>query len=182
MFLQWHRGDAPVAFENSAVLTQRYKLVNGKELYDLESDPAEAKDLAAQEAGMVRQLRASYEAWFQDVSSTRGYEPPRIVFDGKSPVLLTRQDWRGPKAAWTPAAVGHWEVKVEAAGPYRVSLLFAPSDRPRVLTATWLGERPIPAGQWRLEVDDVKLPLGSARFEANVGGAGLTYVWFRTRL
>ncbi len=179
MFLQWHRGDAPKAFENSAVLTQRYKLVNGKELYDLVADVSETKDLATEQPGMVRQLRASYEAWFQDVSSTRGYAPPRIVFDGKSQVLLTRQDWRGPEAGWTPKSVGHWEVKVEAAGPFDVTLLFAPTDAPRLLQATWLGERKIEAGQTRLDVKGLRLALGVARFEANVGGAGLTYALFK---
>ena len=179
MFLQWHRGDVPRAFENSAVLTQRYKLVNGKELYDLEMDLGEVKDLSQEQPDIVRQLRTSYEAWFQDVSSTRGYAPPRIVFDGKSSVLLTRQDWRGPQASWTPTGVGYWEVTVASAGPYDVTLLFDESDAKRTLKASWLGEHSIQAGQKRLELKAVKLPKGAARFEATVGEQGLKYAWFR---
>jgi len=136
VFIQWHRGDAPRPFENSAVLTQRMKLVNGKELYDLEADRVEAKDLAAADPNTVRQLRMSYEAWFKDVAGTHNYAPPKIVLNGKSPVLLTRQDWRGDSASWEATGIGHWEVDVKAAGPYDVTLLFAPQNEATQLTAS----------------------------------------------
>ncbi len=178
VYLQWHRGDAPRPYENSAVITQRWKLVNGKELYDLAADPAESKDLAATEANTVRQLRLSYDAWFQDVGS-QGYAPPRIQINRKSSTLLTRQDWRGPQATWDANGLGHWEVQVNEAGKYDVTLLFAAPNAPVELDATWLGKHPILAGQTKLELKGVNLPAGPARFEANVGGKGLQYAWIR---
>ena len=45
LYLQWHRGDAPEPFRNAAAVKQRYKLVNGSELYDLEADPNEFENL-----------------------------------------------------------------------------------------------------------------------------------------
>jgi arylsulfatase A-like enzyme len=178
VFLQWHRGDAPEPFNNAAVLTQRYKLVNGKELYDLSADPGETKDLAAAEPSMVRQLRISYEAWFKDVSGTRGYAPPRIAIGAKAPTLLTRQDWRGPKATWTPTGLGFWEVDVTHEGAYDVTLLFDAPAAEATLQATWLDEQKVAAGQKRLDLKNVKLPLGPARFEASVAGFGLRYAYF----
>lgn len=178
LYIQWHRGDAPRPFENSAVLTQRWKLVNGKELYDLESDPKETQDLAASEAGMVRQLRMSYEAWFQDVGSA-GYEPPRIVIQKQSATLLTRQDWRGPQASWDANGLGYWEVEVAEAGRYEITLLFADPGSAAELSGTWIGKHAIAAGQTRLDLKDVALPAGKARFEANVAGKGLHYAWIR---
>ncbi|MDZ4796900.1 MAG: arylsulfatase, partial [Bryobacteraceae bacterium] len=73
LFFQWHRGDAPELFRAHAARTQRWKLVDGKELYDLQSDPSEAKNVAAEHPDVVAKLRAETEAWFKDVSS-RGYE------------------------------------------------------------------------------------------------------------
>lgn len=182
VFLQWHRGDSPEAFNNAAVLTQRYKLVNGKELYDLSADPGETKDIAASEPSIVRQLRISYEAWFRDVSGARGYAPPRIAIGAKAATLLTRQDWRGPKATWTPTGLGYWEVEVSHAGPYDVTLLFDAPKEEAVLQATWLGEQKVAAGQSRLDLKGVRLPLGPARFEASVAGVGLRYAWFKTAI
>lgn len=179
VFLQWHRGDAPEMFNNAAVLTQRYKLVNGRELYDLSADPGESKDIAAAEPGIVRQLRISYEAWFKDVSGTRGYAAPRIEIGNKAAVLLTRQDWRGPKASWTPAGLGYWEVDVTEAGPYEITLLFDAPKAETKLSATWLGEQKIAAGQKRLDLKGIRLPLGAGRFEASLDGVGLRYAFFR---
>jgi arylsulfatase A-like enzyme len=76
--LQWHRGDVPEPFRASAVVEQRFKLVNGEELYDLEADPGEQNDLAAAHPEEVARLRAYYEAWFADVSEGHNYAPPRI--------------------------------------------------------------------------------------------------------
>lgn len=129
LFVQWHRGDAPEPFRNAAVRTSRYKLVDGKELYDLANDPGEEHDIAAAQPRMVAALRAAYERWLQDVSSTRGYAPPRIWLgtDFENPATLTRQDWRGPKASWEPGGLGHWEVEVRRKGRYDIRLRMPPA-------------------------------------------------------
>lgn len=129
LFVQWHRGDAPEPFRNAAVRTSRYKLVDGKELYDLVNDPGEEHDMAGAQPKTVAALRAAYERWFRDVSSTRGYAPPRIWLgtDFENPVTLTRQDWRGPKASWEPGGLGHWEVEVRRKGRYDIRLRMPPA-------------------------------------------------------
>jgi hypothetical protein len=126
LFIQWHRGDAPEAFRDCAALTQQYKLVNGKELYDLQADPAESKDIATDHPDIVQRLRAEYETWFKDVSSTRGYDPPRIVLGTphENPSVLTRQDWRGP-GGWGDGDAGYWEVNVAEPGRYRVTVQYS---------------------------------------------------------
>jgi arylsulfatase A-like enzyme len=183
LFLQWHRGDAPEKFKQAAVLTQRYKLVNGTELYDIEADPAEKTDIAARDPGVVRQLRDSYESWFADVGKA-GYAPPRIVISKIAPTLLTRQDWRGAEASWDTKGRGHWEVQTAFAGPYDVTLLFPGGPEAGKLEATWLGSHAIAAGQTRLDLKAVKLPIQrEARFEATLtrGGAalGIHYAYFK---
>lgn len=134
LFFQWHRGDAPEAFKNSAVRSQRWKLVNGTELYDMEEDPGEKKDTAADHPDVVREMRLAYQRWFDDVGATRGYEPVRIHLGGapENPVTLTRQDWRGADN-WTGNDAGYWEVLVEASGTYTLTVSFAPCLKDAVL-------------------------------------------------
>ena len=45
-------------------------------------------------------------------------------FHRENPTVLTRQDWRGPRASWGPRGLGHWEVRVESSGPYDVLFRF----------------------------------------------------------
>ena len=129
IFTQWHRGDEPVLFQNAAARTQRYKLINGTELYDMQEDPGESKNIAAQKPEVVAKLRRETEAWFKDVSETRGYAPPRIFVGTEvdNPVALTRQDWRGPEAGWDRTSIGFWEVDVRAKGNYEVLLRINPA-------------------------------------------------------
>jgi arylsulfatase A-like enzyme len=122
LYFQWHRGDEPELFRSCAARDQRYKLVDGKELYDLEADSAEKRDLAGSQEQRVASMRKGYEAWFRDVSATRGYAPPRIYVgtEHENPVTLTRQDWRGPRAGWEKDSLGYWEVDVRNPGRYEV--------------------------------------------------------------
>jgi arylsulfatase A-like enzyme len=148
LFAQWHRGDVPERYRAFAARSQRYKLVRPEpaqrsslplektfELYDMEADAFETRNIAQEHPDIALRLRAAYDRWFDDVSRTRGYDPPRIALGApqENPTILTRQDWRGPNAAWTPQGAGYWETEVARAGSYAITLHFA--ARPEAATA-----------------------------------------------
>lgn len=163
LFLQWHRGDAPRPFENSAVVEVQYKLVNGVELYDLKADPAEGTDLAASKPEEVTRLRSAYEAWFADVSSA-GYDPPRIVLaPAQAPVtILTPQDWRG-SADFGPSNASYWEVATIDAGNYDITFDFGRPLQAARVTLRIAGQtllHEVPEGATELRFEGVALPAG----------------------
>jgi arylsulfatase A-like enzyme len=166
---QWHRGDEPVLFRSHAARTQRWKLVNGVELYDIEADPAESKDVAASHPDIVARLRKETEEWFRDVSATRGgYAPPRIYIGTahENPVLLTRQDWRGDRGGWEADSIGHWEVDVREKGRYAIKLIFqeANTNGEASLTLGSLATKvPVPKGAREVLFPDLVLPKGPGR-------------------
>jgi arylsulfatase A-like enzyme len=135
LFFQWHRGDEPEKYRAFAARGPQYKLVQANgvapgakwepkyELFDLSTDPFEEQDLAAAHPAEVAKLKKEYEAWFADVTK-KGFAPPPIVIgsEKENPVRLSRQDWRGPKAGWGPEDIGHWTVKIEREGIYRVTI------------------------------------------------------------
>jgi hypothetical protein len=185
LFFQWHRGDVPQLYRDCAARSQKYKLVNGKELYDIDADPGETKNIAALHTDIVRRLRAAYEEWFRDVSATRGYEPPRIYLGTQfeNPVTLTRQDWRGPRAGWGSDSLGYWEVFVREAGAYAVTLRFGPT-RAETDVHFRLGNvnlsQTVKAASEVCRFDSVQLEAGEARLEAWLGSGdksvGVSYV------
>jgi arylsulfatase A-like enzyme len=188
LYFQWHRGDVPQLNRACAARSQRWKLVQplggGQqtfagpprfELYDMASDPAESKDVAAEHPDVVARMRRGYEQWFEDVGKSRGYAPPRIHLGAprENPVVLTRQDWRGPRAGWGPKDVGHWEVHVAEAGEYAITLRFAPTRGvARIVIGSVTRQQPLADGATECTFGRVRLPAGDARLEASVGAAG----------
>lgn len=190
---QWHRGDAPGRYRAFAARSQDWKLVqplgvgekwDGKtrfQLYDMAHDPLEMHDLAAQQPERVAQLKAQYDAWFNDVTGVRDYSVPSRIFLGtpqENPVLLTRQDWRGPGASWGPKGIGYWEVNVAAAARYEVRLRFAALKTDG--EATWScgsvsARQTVKAGEAECAFSAVFLPAGPGRLEAAIQEG--TEVW-----
>jgi arylsulfatase A-like enzyme len=178
LFFQWHRGDAPELYRACAAHNQRWKLVNGKELYDLGADPEESRDVSAAHPDVVAKLRAEYEAWFKDVSS-RGYAPPRIHIgtSHENPVLLTRQDWRGPRAGSDAKSLGYWEVFVARPAEYEFKVQFAPAPADGVVRVRLNGatlESKIASGATECVVGRARVPKAEGRLEAEVEAAGAT--------
>ncbi len=173
LFTQWHRGDQPEIFRACAARNQQYKLIDGKELYDLTADPAEKTDIARSRPEIAAGLRRQTEAWFRDVSASRGYAPPRIYIGTKyeNPVVLTRQDWREATGDWNSAANGHWELDVRSKGRYQVRLRLAkplPSSTQATLRVGAVEvTTAAPARAESCTFDNVTLPAGPARLKAS---------------
>lgn len=178
VFIQIHRGDAPDKYRNFCARTQRWKLLHNIpiarpnpeklqfELYDLENDPGEKNNVIAEHPEIAAKLKAEYEAWFADVTATRGFAPVRFIVGTKhEPVTeLTRQDWRGPKAEWNdPLAAGYWEIEVRGRGRYDVELRFPPFGAAAKATLQFQSlslTSDVPAGAVRCRFESVRLPLG----------------------
>ena len=146
----------------------------GYQLYDMENDPLEQRNVAAAQPEMVTRMTNQYEAWFRDVTGGRDYADrgiARIAIGSprENPVRLTRQDWRGPQAAWTATSLGHWEVDVQRAGIYDVTLRFAGLTKPGIVSFA-LGastlQRRVPAGASRAVFNRVRVTRGAGRLES----------------
>jgi arylsulfatase A-like enzyme len=180
---QWHRGDIPERYRNFAIRSQDWKLVqplgrdtwDGKtefQLFDMARDPLEMHDVAVQHSERVTELKAAYDRWFDDVASGRNFGHPQRIFLGakqENPVLLTRQDWRGPDATWTPEGIGYWDLNIVTRARYEIRLRFDSAKANRTLTVKCAGtsrEETIKAGTEEYLFKNVRLPAGPARFEA----------------
>jgi len=51
-------------YKNCAVRSQRWRLVNNEELYDIANDPSETTNVIEQHPEVVKELRAAYEEWW----------------------------------------------------------------------------------------------------------------------
>jgi arylsulfatase A-like enzyme len=181
--MQWHRGDAPVRYRNYAAITQRWKLTrphegSADELYDLPRDPRETADIATAHPDVVEQLRQQYDAWFDDVGSTRGartFDAPviRLGTGHENPVLLTQNDWRtldGLEGWRSDGLRGYWRVCVEQyAGPFTVRVRLrqgVPAGVVHLALDEVEWHTPLPAGEHVVALERLTLVPGTSRLEA----------------
>ena len=129
IFIQANYNRDPELYFNCMARTQQYKMVNGTELYNMTADPGEKNNIAGEKPEILARLRAEYEEWYHDVTSERGFVPPRIYLgtSHENPVTLTRNDIRGTKN-WNLDQIGHWEVLVTEPGTYQVMYRFLPTE------------------------------------------------------
>ena len=132
---QMHGGNGFLEPDNpwliGAVMTPRWRLVEGRELYDIQQDPMQRTDVASKFPKVVANLRKEHRTWYQTVKS--GMVPSRIVIgsDLENPTDLTSQEWvmssGGPPWAKTHVvkrkiANSHWAIDVAVAGRYRFTI------------------------------------------------------------
>ena len=136
--------------------------------------PLEMHDVAADKPEIVARLKAEYDAWFSDVTSARDYKVPSRIFLGapqENPVLLTRQDWRGSQADWSPRGIGYWEVNVVTAASYEIKFRFDELKKDAeasLACGTFSASEPLKAGATEYTFPKVQLPAGPARFEPRI--------------
>ncbi len=141
----------------------------------MERDPLELHDIARQHPEKLTKMYAEYKAWFADVSSTRGYQAVRIALGSprENPTILTRQDWRGPRAGEPPGELGFWEVDVARSGRYDITLHMIPRRFPTTAHLE-LGrtnsQQALAPGESECVFHAVDLPAGPGRLEAWVAG------------
>ncbi len=160
------RIEHPEKWRKSAVMTDRWRLVNGKELYDIHADTGQSNDVADRRPEVVRELRDAYERWWADVSQ-RFDEYCEIVIgsDRENPTRLTCHDWHGPDLPpWNQGHVlkglqanGFWAVELERAGEYEFSLRRWPMEAAAPINAAIPGGRAIRADQARLAIGRIDL-------------------------
>jgi arylsulfatase A len=138
-FTHWTSQYEPLAKFPGAVRTERYSLINGKELYDLSSDRGQQNDIAGDRPEVVEELRSAYDEWFSDVTAGN---PRRLAipvgYAEENPVILPAHqcflsggvkfyeghgwahDW---VTNWRRADDSvHWELDVLVPGEYEVGL------------------------------------------------------------
>ena len=59
-------------YKNYCIRTERYKMVNGNQLYDLYSDPSEKNNIAKENKILLNEMNNQFGAWFDDVTSWYG--------------------------------------------------------------------------------------------------------------
>jgi len=122
---------APKPWEFSAVLTQQWRLIDGKVLFNIQADPAQRTDVSDAHPDVVKRLRSFYQPWWDSVSPRMTPVSIDLGNPRENPTMLCSQDWymESGNPPWNfgairklPRVTGPWNVNVKRAGRYRLTL------------------------------------------------------------
>jgi len=189
LFFVWTRG-YPQKYSNMAVRKGSYKLVGQIEygvtakdlkLFDLQEDPSELHDIGSQKPDVHSDLLKELDAWYEEIIlSPNLVTPPRLVIgsSAENPVILGRNDWKGPKAKqWGSSdAFGYWDVTIEKTGPYEVKLGFVDQLDPGGQVYVRAGTRQY----WKTIRDSAfsEIPITDVTFQK---GDAMLEGWYQSR-
>ncbi len=120
---------------DTAVMWNKWRLVNGEELYDVGKDPGQTQDVAKEFPEAAAKMRIHYEQWWDELMpAAEAYQPIVVGGRAENPARLSASDWNGVYCD-NPGCVrggqalsGPWEIRVEQAGRYRFSLRRWPKE------------------------------------------------------
>jgi hypothetical protein len=183
LFVHNQRREIPPKWEHSAVMTDRWRLANGGELYEITKDPAEAHDLAGDHPEVVAQLRERYEAWWASLAPALDRNVCLLGgAEQANPTTINSMDWHNEDVRlipWNQAQVksapwanGYWWIEAARAGRYEFTLRLQPAEAPRSLDASRariiVGDKEasaaVPAGATSVTLA-LDLPAGPAKLQ-----------------
>jgi arylsulfatase len=148
---------------NATVMWNKWRLVKGKELYDIAADPGQKKDVAEKHPDIVQAMRDHYEHWWAEVEPIT--KEPCCVHIGapqENPVRLTCADWYLVYADnfrhLQQNINSYWNLFVERDGQYEFTLTRWPPEAGVALDApathpTGEGQA-LPIAKARLQIGD----------------------------
>ncbi len=148
----------PLKWKQTAVMMGPWRLVNGKELYEIKKDPGQQQNVAADHPEIKARMTAFYDDWWAELEPTFAQTTEIHLGHPEHPVVnLTCHDWiqealppwnqqhirlsngygvrRQSSEAERSKHQGHWAVKVLLAGEYEISLRRWPVEADQPITS-----------------------------------------------
>jgi arylsulfatase len=144
---------------DGAVLWNRWRLVKGTELYNLDSDPGQKRNVAEAHPDVLKRMRDYYETWWAGVAPRlEDFVPVVLGSDRQNPVTLSAADWANVYCdnmndlRTGKPANGPWYVIADRDGTYEIALRRWPKE----------ADAPIAGGVPAFKAVDGGLPPGKA--------------------
>lgn len=174
------RLEVPKKWRKSSIMQDKWRLINGKELYNIEDDKGQINDISPQFPEKVKEMRDFYEQWWAHISGKFNEQIHfKIGLDNENPVTLTAHDVHSVKEdyPWNQIQIrdgkvgsGYWAINVTEEADYKISLRRYPKESgllintsiPKVTTQDVPGlQFDIPEGK-NLEFTNATIKIGDA--------------------
>ena len=189
------RNQWPEKGKNSCVMSSDWRLIDGKELYNLADDLGQANDLADKHPDLVSEMNLFYDKWWASVEPDIKYAEIPLGNEIANPVTITVHDMHTTDGIpWNQVQIregklfpaGYYSVKVQDEGDYSFKLYRYPPESGLSLSAS-IEEIPgtayqdaLPKGQM-LHIKKAKVEIGGNTVFADTD-ADQPYIELKTKL
>ena len=142
LIVQCPRGRNRSKWANVSVKSQRWRLVDGKMLFDAINDPDQNENVIDEFPLVVRSLKRTYEDFWASLPSAEELLSRHdIGAIGVPETRLNAMDWYKGDSPWHQLHMpkfegnGKWAIEVVRAGTYRFELRHHPRESPKALQA-----------------------------------------------
>jgi len=128
-------GQTIVRKEGAAVLWKGWRLLENRELYNLETDPLQKDNVYEKNLKVVKKMEDQLDIWWDRVKENVN-EPQKIIIgtDNENPSVLTACDWldvfidQQPQISQGIRKNSYWCLDVSQAGDYEIELRRWPKE------------------------------------------------------
>ena len=100
------RIQVPKKWKDSSVMSGKWRLINGKELYNIGDDPGQKKNVANQHPERMKVLRQWYEEWWAELEPTFSRTSDHYIGAPEQPeVVLTALQWIDVQPVWNQGMI-----------------------------------------------------------------------------
>jgi hypothetical protein len=124
------------------VLWNQWRLVADRELYDVESDPAQQNNVLTEHPDIVREMRRHYDSWWEGVApEVNTFSRIALGNGSENPTLLSACEWSDvfldqmAQVRRGEHKNGVWHVEVERDGQYELTLRRWPKEADTAISA-----------------------------------------------
>ncbi|WP_109436825.1 arylsulfatase [Aquimarina sp. AU119] len=137
LIVDTQRKQWPEKGRNPCVMSTRWRLVNGNELYDFVNDPGQKIDLSSKHPDEVVKMQNFYDTWWESIQSDIKYAQIPVGREDKDPVRLTIHDLHTEEnLPWHEGQIrngefhpeGYYTIRVEESGNYQFNLRRYPEE------------------------------------------------------
>ncbi|MGQ1910321.1 arylsulfatase [Marinifilum sp. RC60d5] len=127
----------PKKGRNSCVMTTRWRLIDGVELYDINDDPGQKVNVANAYPDVVTEMNAFYDKWWLSTEKDFEFSLMKIGSDHENPIHLTCHDMHSDQnIPWNQNYIrkgnafnkGEFFTEVVKAGKYKFSISRYPEE------------------------------------------------------
>jgi arylsulfatase A-like enzyme len=152
LYVDTQRKQNLIKYKTYSVMDNNWRLINGKELYDINADRSQTKNIIKQHPEVANRLEEGYEKWWQSIKSENPNERYGYIKVGSSkenPSRISAHDmftgkhngaWHQDGASKAVQASGRWKIEFVEDGEYAIYLRRFPRESKHAINATFPGQ------------------------------------------